>query len=162
MRHRVLIAGIGNVFLGDDGFGVKVAQRFSEQALPFGTRVVDYGVRSMQLASDLLYPPELLILVDVTRRGEPPGTLYVIDPEKEREALRQAEVCDVHGSNLRSILAAVDWMGGRMPRTRVLACERGYFSEGMHLSAPVRRAVRPAIDLIRRLIAREVTRHEYA
>jgi hydrogenase maturation protease len=162
MRHRVLIAGIGNVFFGDDGFGVEVARRLSEQALPPGTRVADYGTRSMHLAFELLTPPQLLILVDVARRGGPPGTLYVIDPASELDAAHHTLCGDAHGMNLSSVFGALAGLGGRMPRTRILGCEPGEMHEGVQLSAPVQRAVRPAIDLIRRLLAREVTSHDYA
>jgi len=157
-----LIAGIGNIFFGDDGFGVVVAQRLSEQTLPAGTRVVDFGMRNMHLAFELLTPPELLILIDVARRGGPPGTLYVIDPANELDAPHYAMFGDAHGMNLSAVFSALKSLGGRMPRTRVLGCEPGELEEGIRLSPPVQRAVRPAIDLIRRLIAREITEHEYA
>lgn len=162
MRPKVLIAGIGNVFFGDDGFGVEVAQRLSEQTLPPDTRVVDYGIRSLHLAFELLTPPELLILIDVVRRGGPPGTLYVIDPANELDAPHYTMFGDAHGMNLSSLSNALAALGGRLPRTRILGCEPGLLNQGLQLSTPVRRAVRPAIDLIRRLIAREITEHEYA
>jgi hydrogenase maturation protease len=162
MRYRVLIAGIGDVFFGDDGFGVAVAQRLREQPLPPGTRVVDYGIRSMQLAFELLSPPELLILDDGARRGGPPGRLYVIDPASELDAAHHTVCGDAHGMNLSAVFSAVAALGGRMPRTRILGCEPGDLSDGMQLSEPVRRAVRPAAELIRRLIAREMPSHHHA
>ena len=160
--RKVLIAGVGNRFFGDDGFGIEVARRLREQALPPGTQVMEYGMRSVDLAVELLSPPELLILIDVVQRGGPPGTLYVIDPASELEAAHHSWCGDAMGMNLSSVFSSLEAMGGRIPRTRILGCEPGYFSEGIQLSAPVRRTVRPAIDLIRRLIAREITNHEYA
>jgi hydrogenase maturation protease len=78
---KVLIAGIGNVFLGDDGFGVEVATRLGGTELPAGVQVVDYGIRGMHLAYDLANGYDAAILVDATPRGGPPGTIYVIEPD---------------------------------------------------------------------------------
>ncbi|HEY4158259.1 MAG TPA: hydrogenase maturation protease [Polyangiaceae bacterium] len=162
MRYKVLIAGIGNIFFGDDGFGVEVARELAQLVLPAGIKVVDFGIRSLHLAFELLTPPELLILVDVARRGGPPGTLYVIEPHSELEAAHHAITGDAHGMNLHSLFTSLEAMGGHMPRTRILGCEPGSLGEGMQLSPQVQRAVRPAIDLIRRLIAREVPDYECA
>jgi hydrogenase maturation protease len=78
---RTLIAGIGNIFLGDDGFGVEVASRLAGADLPDGVKVVDYGIRGMHLAYDLANGFELAILIDATARGGAPGTIYVIEPD---------------------------------------------------------------------------------
>src|SRR5438270_10803156 len=82
-RPRVLVAGIGNIFLGDDAFGVEVAQRLAQRPLPAGVRVVDFGIRGLDLTYALLDGQDAVILVDATLRGGPPGTLYVIEPEAE-------------------------------------------------------------------------------
>src|SRR5438552_8768464 len=79
---RLLIAGIGNVFLGDDAFGVEVAQRLAQRALPEAVRVVDFGIRGLDLTYALLDGYEAVILVDETPRGGPPGTLYVLEPAR--------------------------------------------------------------------------------
>src|SRR5690348_18485873 len=79
--RRILIAGIGNIFLGDDAFGVEVAQRLARRPLPEGVRVVDFGIRGLDLAYALLDGYEAVILVDAAPRGGPPGTLYVLEPE---------------------------------------------------------------------------------
>ena len=78
---RILVAGIGNIFLGDDAFGVEVVNRLSRRALPDSVRVVDYGIRGLDLAYALLDDYDLVILVDAARQGEDPGTLYVLEPE---------------------------------------------------------------------------------
>ena len=88
MTDRVLVAGIGNIFLSDDAFGVEVAHRLSGRALPDGVRVEDYGIRGMHLAYDLLEGYDALVLVDAVPMGEPPGTLAVIEPESARSLRR--------------------------------------------------------------------------
>src|SRR5437868_14687112 len=79
--RRILIACIGNIFLGDDGFGVEVAQRLSSREYPEGVQVVDFGIRGMELAYTLLDDYDTLILVDAVPRGSPAGTLYLIEPD---------------------------------------------------------------------------------
>jgi hydrogenase maturation protease len=81
MTGKILVAGIGNIFLGDDGFGVEVAGRLADADLPDGVKVVDYGIRGMHLAYDLANGYDTAILVDATPRGGAPGTIYVIEPD---------------------------------------------------------------------------------
>jgi hydrogenase maturation protease len=154
---RVLVAGIGNVFLGDDGFGVAVAQRMAREPLPEGTSVVDYGIRGVHLAFELLTPVDLLVLVDATSRNGAPGTLYVIDPETDAHVAdeTQAASTDGHAMNPEAVLIAVRQMGGALPRTRIVGCEPADLSERMELSDAVREAIEPAITMIRRLIESE-------
>ena len=91
--RRVLVAGIGNVFLGDDGFGVALAGRLARHALPPGVDVADFGIRGMDLAYALGDGYDAAVLLDAAPRGEPPGTLSVIEPEIE-----EGEVpIDAHG-----------------------------------------------------------------
>jgi hydrogenase maturation protease len=84
MTSGTLVAGIGNIFLGDDGFGVEVASRLAQVGVPAGVRVADYGIRGMHLAYDLASGYDAAILIDAAPRGEAPGTLYVIEPELGR------------------------------------------------------------------------------
>src|SRR3954462_334859 len=91
-RPRLLIAGVGNIFLGDDAFGVEVVQRLARRPLPEGIRVVDFGIRGLDLAYALLDGYEATILVDALPRGGPPGTLYVLEPELEASSSRAAGV----------------------------------------------------------------------
>src|SRR3954467_12260006 len=81
LTRRILVAGIGNVFLGDDGFGVALAERLAERELPAGVEVVDYGIRGMDLAYALQDGYDAVVFLDATPRGDQPGTLYVIEPE---------------------------------------------------------------------------------
>lgn len=156
MSSRVLVAGIGNVFLGDDGFGVAVAQRLGRESLPEGTKVVDFGIRGVHLAFELLTPLDLLVLVDATSRSGPPGTLYVIDPAEDSSTPTDAP--DGHSMDPRAVLLAVKQMGGTLPRTRIVGCEPADVSEGMSLSDPVQQAIEPAVAMIRRLIESEESR----
>ena len=80
---RVLVAGIGNIFLGDDGFGVEVADRLAGRTLPDGVQVADFGIRGVHLAYELLDGYDALVLVDAVPMGEPPGTVAIIEPELE-------------------------------------------------------------------------------
>src|SRR5215475_554518 len=82
-RPYILIAGVGNIFLGDDAFGSEVARRLSERSLPAKVRVIDFGIRGLDLAYALLDEYEAVILIDATQRGKPPGTLYLIEPDLE-------------------------------------------------------------------------------
>ena len=92
--RRVLIAGIGNIFLGDDGFGVEVVTRLAGSGLPEGVEVKDFGIRGMDLAYALQDDYDLVVFVDATPRGEEPGTVYLIEPEIEEDG----EVSlDTHG-----------------------------------------------------------------
>ena len=153
MGRRVLVACVGNVFFGDDEFGVEVARRLEREPLPPETRVVDFGIRGVHLAFDLLDPPDLLVLVDATCRDGVPGTLYVLDPAED---IGRAETCDAHALDPYAVLATVERMGGSLPKTRIVGCEPEDVSSGMSLSSVVRRAIEPAVALIRDLVEKEV------
>jgi hydrogenase maturation protease len=116
---RVLIAGIGNVFLGDDGFGVALAGRLARRELPAGVEVVDYGIRGMDLAYALLEDWTAAILLDATPRGQAPGTLYLIEPDLEAVDVAP----EAHGMDPVRVLALAMTMGGTPARTLVLGCE---------------------------------------
>ncbi len=145
---KVLVAGVGNVFFGDDGFGVEVVRRLGG-LVPPGTRVVDFGIRAMHLAYELLAPPDLLVVADCMARGGPPGTLYVVEPEPEALA---GGLADAHGMNLPIVFATVRGLGGALPPTLVVGCEPASLDAGIGLSASVMRSLPGAIDLIRELI----------
>ena len=152
MTTRILIAGIGNIFRSDDAFGVEVAQRLARGELPSGVRAVDFGIRGLHLAFELLEPPELLILVDAVHRGEAPGTLYVLDPQEWGEALGADGEPDAHGLDVAAVLRLLRTFGGATPPTRIVGCEPGSVEEGMGLSDSVRAALAPAIAVVGRLI----------
>jgi hydrogenase maturation protease len=149
----VLVAGVGNIFRGDDGFGVAVAAALAREPLPPGVRVRDFGIRGLHLAYELLDPPRLLIVVDAVARGEPPGTLFVIEPETETELDATA---DPHGMSLPVVFASVGAMGGTLPRLLIVGCEPAELGELMGLSPPVERAVAPARDLVRTILDSEL------
>jgi hydrogenase maturation protease len=116
---RVLVAGIGNVFLGDDGFGVALAERLSRRALPAGVEVVDYGIRGMDLAYALGDGWALVVLLDAAPRGGAPGTLYLIEAEVDEGAL----AVETHGMDPVTVLAMARALGAEPPRTLVVGCE---------------------------------------
>ncbi|MFJ9762951.1 hydrogenase maturation protease [Streptomyces erythrochromogenes] len=175
MSPKVLIAGIGNVFLGDDGFGVETVRALSAHPLPDGVEVVDFGVRGVHLAYRLLDGYDTLVLVDATARGGAPGTLYLIEPETEAAAGAdtaaaagagtqaagpgEGPVLDGHHMSPDTVLALLGALcagtGATPPRrTLVLGCEPACVEEGIGLSAPVAaavpEAVRTALDLLDR------------
>ncbi|MFJ3203208.1 hydrogenase maturation protease [Streptomyces sp. NPDC086989] len=161
MSGRTLIAGIGNVFLGDDGFGVETVRRLSEpgHGLPDHVEVVDIGVRGVHLAYQLLDGYDTLVLVDATARGAAPGTLYLIDAAEPGSIAPQSPVLDGHQMSPDAVLALLDTLcagtGGTPPRRiLVVGCEPGCLEEGIGLSEPVAaavpEAVRMVLDLVRR------------
>jgi hydrogenase maturation protease len=158
-QPRILVAGVGNVFLGDDAFGVEVAQRLAERPQPDGVRVVDFGIRGFDLAYALMDGFDLAILVDAMPRGDSPGTLYVLEPdlgELETQP-NQACVLDTHGMDPLNVLRLVRVMGGQPCRLRVVGCEPAVLGTEedpvMGLSEPVRAAVAEAVRLVESLIS---------
>jgi hydrogenase maturation protease len=148
---KILVAGIGNVFLGDDGFGVEVARRMAGTDLPAGVDVRDYGIRGLHLAYELA-GYDTTILVDATSRGEPPGTLYVLE-------LREGEppaVVDAHGMTPDAVLDLIAAVGGEAGRILLVGCEPQDVTPGMELSPPAGAAVEPAVRLVRQLIKEEL------
>ncbi|MEA2282967.1 MAG: hydrogenase maturation protease [Solirubrobacteraceae bacterium] len=150
---RVLVAGIGNVFLADDGFGVAVADRLGRGRLPAGVDVVDYGIRGMDLAYALA-EYDFAILVDVAPRGGSPGTLYVIEADLEESGV----VPEAHGMDPVKVLALARELGPLPAKVLVVACEPRLVMTGeeedivVELSEPVRAAVEPAARLVLRLL----------
>jgi hydrogenase maturation protease len=150
----VLVAGIGNVFRGDDGFGVEVARRLAADPPRAGVSVADFGIRALHLSFALLDPPRLLLIVDACSRGEPPGTLFVLEPG-DLPASGEV-VADGHSMNLESVLRSLRALGGAPPPLRIIGCEPACLDEQMGLSKPVARAVPRAVDLVRQEIEREL------
>ena len=156
MSKRVLIAGVGNIFLGDDGFGVEVVRRLAECKLPEGVEVKDFGIRGMDLAYALQDGYDLVIFVDATPRGEKPGTVYLIEPEIEEEG----EVAlDTHGMDPVKVMKLSRVLGARPTRTLVVGCEPQVILRGedyddmlMELSEPVLVAVEEAARLVESLV----------
>jgi len=156
-QPSILVAGIGNIFLGDDAFGCEVVKRLQERTLPATVRVVDFGIRGFDLAYALLDGYDVTILVDATPRGDEPGTLYTIEPEvDEIESIdSQGAMVETHGMNPMKVLSMVKSMGGQLNRILLVGCEPSTFGpeEGkMGLSAPVESAIEPAAAVVESLV----------
>jgi hydrogenase maturation protease len=123
MKGKVLIAGVGNIFLGDDAFGVEVLRRLSERALPENVCIKDFGIRGFDLAYALMEEWELVILVDATQQGGKPGTLYTIEHEPAMNPETGQQSFEPHGMHPVRALDLVNTMGSQAPRTIVIGCE---------------------------------------
>ncbi|WP_039924040.1 hydrogenase maturation protease [Amycolatopsis decaplanina] len=154
MTPRILVAGIGNVFLGDDGFGVEVVRRMSTKVLPDRVRVADYGVRGMHLAYDLVAGQyDLTVMVDATTRGDAPGTVYVVELDLPEGPPRPtAEALDAHGMQPDVVLNLVALLGGDPGRVLLVGCEPAVLDHRMELSPAVAAAVDTAADAVADLI----------
>lgn len=154
--RRVLIAGIGNVFLGDDGFGVEVARELALRALPAGVEVRDFGIRGMDLVYALLENHDTVVFIDTAQRGEPPGTLYLIEPSLDDVG---EVTIDAHGMDPVKVLGLARALGARPGHTVVVACEPAVLLVGgddpdvlMELSEPVRGAIGGAVEMVLSLL----------
>lgn len=155
MSNGVLVAGIGNVFLGDDGFGVAVAARLAEEPPIPGVRVADFGIRGVHLAYELLDGYDCLILVDAVPMGELPGTLAVIDASARPATVvadEVAPVTDAHSMSPDVVLGTLAHLGGSVAGVYIVGCQPATLDEGMELSAAVAAAVEPAARLCRELV----------
>lgn len=144
----MLIAGIGNVFLGDDGFGVEVVRRLEDAELPVGVEVGDYGIRGVHLAYELLDESyDTLVLVDAVPLGEAPGTVALLDASDRTEAVQVGPV-DGHSMSPDVVLSSLYHLGGHVDRVLVVGCQPAVVEERMGLSEPVARAVDVAHDVV--------------
>ncbi len=159
---RILIACIGNIFLGDDAFGVEVARRLAGRTLPPGVRVVDFGIRGIDLAFALLDDTDdIVLMVDSVPRGGVPGTLYVIDlqwKEAEEPDPSLSLPLETHALDPARVIRLVSALGGRAKRLLVLGCEPTPLDPDddptVELSAPVLAAVDEAVLMIDSLVTR--------
>lgn len=163
-QPAILIAGVGNIFLGDDAFGVEVVRRLSGRKLPQGVRVVDFGIRGFDLGYALMDGQDVTILIDATARGGEPGTIYTIEPDlNEIENLNAAETAvETHGMNPMKVLAMVKAMGTNLKRILLVGCEPATFGpeEGlMGLSTPVEAAVGEAVSIVESLVSKIIDEH---
>jgi hydrogenase maturation protease len=154
---RILVAGIGNVFLGDDGFGVALADRLVRRELPVGVEVVDFGIRGMDLAYAMQDGYDAVVLLDATPRGEPPGTLYLIEVEHDEEG---EATLDTHGMDPVKVIGLVRALGGKPPPLFVVGCEplNRMSAEDeeivAQLSEPVRASLDGAVKLVESLLGK--------
>lgn len=163
MKPDILVAGIGNIFLGDDAFGVEVAQRLACRELPAGVQVIDFGIRGFDLAFALMDDYGAVILIDAVPRGEAPGTLFTIEPDWD--SLVSAGV-EAHSMNPMKVLAMVKAMGGQPKRILLVGCEPSPMPEDeerMGLSEPVERSLDQAVTIIETLIKQlQGEQHEWS
>ena len=149
---RILVAGIGNIFLGDDAFGVEVARRVARAGVPHDVSVEDFGIRGVHLAYELLEERyQLTILIDATPRGGQPGTVYLIEPEFDGEP-----TADAHSMTPAAVFATLRAIGGNPARVLIVGCEPANVEEGIGLSEPVAAAVDDAVKLVFELIEKEM------
>ncbi len=156
VSNGILVAGIGNIFQSDDGFGSEVARLLLAEPVPEGVKIVDYGIRGVHLAYELLEGYDSAILIDATSQGGDPGTIYVIEPDVDgietESGLAEAGIVDAHGMDPASVLALLRSLGGRVDRLLVVGCEPADVEDGMGLSEPVAGAVEETCNVVRRLI----------
>ena len=152
---KILVAGIGNIFFGDDAFGCEVASRLAQRPVPECVRVIDFGIRSYDLAYAMMENYDATILVDATQQGAEPGTLYVIEPDTKKLDELPNESVNAHSMNPVRVLQLVRSLGGSPGWLRVVGCEPAVLEPedgAMGLSERVQAAVGPAIEMIETLI----------
>ena len=150
-EKQILVAGVGNAFLRDDGFGGAVAKGLEGRELPAGVTVMDFGTGGLDLAYEVMRGYDALVLVDVSRQGGEPGTLYVMEAlEEEVEAgIEDGQVLNPHGMDPQTVLRFVKTLGAWPGKVLVVACEPTVVGEmGIGLSDEVERAVGGAADLV--------------
>jgi hydrogenase maturation protease len=155
-EKQILVAGIGNAWLRDDGFGGEVARRLETRALPDGVTVADFGTGGLDLAYEVMRGYDALVLLDVSRQGGEPGTLYLMEPDEEDFAasIEDGELLDPHGMDPQTVLRFVRAVGGWPGKVVVIACEPAEVEEmGIGLSDEVGAAVERAVELVVETIA---------
>jgi hydrogenase maturation protease len=159
-KPNILVAGIGNIFLGDDAFGSEVARRLMDRAQPKGVRVVDFGIRGLDLTYALAEGCDAAILIDAMPRGGVPGTVYVLEPEIDAgESGATGPMLDAHSMNPMKVLSAVARMGGRIGKILIVGCEPTPVADddfdtdmNMAMTPPVEAAIDEAIAVVELLI----------
>ena len=167
MTGRVMVAGIGNIFFGDDGFGPEAARRLAATPLPDGVRVIDYGIRGMHLAYDLLDGYDALVIIDALPHDAEPGSLVAL--RVGPEDLGTGEF-DAHGMEPTAVLANLEMLGGELPPTYVIGCQPSELGENIGLTPAVAAAVDRAVDMahglfdnqLRDVLSRAETAHRAA
>jgi hydrogenase maturation protease len=143
----MLVAGVGNIFFGDDGFGPAAARVLAADPIEDVT-IEDYGIRGLHLAFEMLAGYDRVFLIDAVPRGGKPGTLYVLEPSIGEGA----GAPDAHRMDLEGVFALVRMIGGEPPPITIVGCEPSAAQESLELTEPVRLAVQPAVDLVRKLV----------
>lgn len=154
MSDRVLVAGVGNIFMSDDGFGSAVVSELLARPVPDGARIVDYGIRGVHLAFDLAEGFDTLILVDtVPNGGDGPGSVSVIEVESGSFG---SATFDAHDLDPNSVFRSLGTLGGRLPKTLIVGCQPASIDDGIGLTALVAEAVAPAVEKVYQLLQQEL------
>ena len=148
-RPRVLVAGIGNIFFGDDAYGVEVAQRLVDRPMPDGVKVADFGIRGLHLAYELLDGYDTLVLVDALPMGEPPGTVALIEPELDAVGHDETAVpIEAHAMSPAVVLGLMSGLGASVERVLIVGCQPAVLDEGIGLSSVVAAAVESGVAAV--------------
>ena len=149
--RSILVAGVGNAWLRDDGFGGEVARRLEQRELPAGVSVMDVGTGGLDLAYEVMRGYDARVILDVSRQGGEPGTLYVMEPDEAevQGSIEDGEVINPHAMDPHTVLRFVKSLGAWPGRVVVIACEPADVEEmGWGLSEQVQEAVERAVDLV--------------
>jgi hydrogenase maturation protease len=154
-QRQILVAGVGNAWLRDDGFGGRVAAALEQRPLPPGVTVLDFGTGGLDLAYEVMRGYDALVLLDASRQGGEPGTLYVFEPEPASiEPIEDGQAINPHGMDPRTVLRFVKMVGGWPGKVVVIACEPAIAEEmGLELSPQVEGSVERAVELVLETIA---------
>ena len=156
MPGRTLVAGVGNIFMRDDAFGVEVVRLLGQRPWPDGVEIADFGIRGVHLVYELLNGCDLFVLVDAAQRGCEPGTVTVLEVEPSAVAADAgAAIMDAHDLTPDAIFAMLASMGGHPGRSLVVACEPADLSAGMGLSDQVRDALPHAVSAVAEILVQE-------
>jgi hydrogenase maturation protease len=164
-EKQILVAGVGNAWLQDDAFGGEVARRLEHEGVPSGVTVLDFGTSGLDLAYEVMRGYDALVLIDASRQGEAPGTLFVIEPQREEFAssIEDGEMIDPHAMDPQTVLRFVNATGGWPGKVVVIGCEPGEVDDvGYGLTPPVEAAVGRALTLVRATIDELRTDGAYA
>lgn len=145
MARKVLVAGIGNIFFSDDGFGVEVAHHLAREPLPLGVVAADFGIRGLHLACEMLDGYDEVIFVDALPHGGAPGDLIVVRPDT---SVTQGQPADAHAMTPDAVLALLQSLGGRAPAVRIVGCEPATIEPGIGLSSDVETAIERAAQVV--------------
>jgi hydrogenase maturation protease len=153
--QRFLVAGIGNIFFGDDAFGCEVAAELAKRSWPEGVKVVDFGIRAYDLAYAIMDGYDATILIDAAPRGEKPGTVYLLELDPEKIETSGDEIADAHALTPVRVLQLIQALGGRASNLYLVGCEPARLDGdgAIGLSDAVRIAVPVAVKMIEKIIA---------
>ena len=152
---KILVAGVGNIFMGDDAFGSEVARRLIDERLPAEVQVTDFGIRSYDLAYALMDGYDVTILIDATSQKQPPGTVYLIQPDLSQLDQLDGMMADAHSMNPVNVLRMLRTLGNSPGKLYLIGCEPAILDveDGrMGLSEAVEAAIPQAIELIKSLV----------